>query len=79
MVVTLALESRELCTGQVILQPIPLKFDRLLVITVSELSSIIAALHLDCAGGADCQLRFRPASPVMRPVLWMVQVAPSPA
>ena len=30
MVVPLALESGELCTGQVILQPIPLKSDRLL-------------------------------------------------
>ena len=33
MVVPLALESGELCTGQVILQPISLKSDRLLALS----------------------------------------------
>ena len=36
MVVPLALESGELCTGQVILQPISLKSDRLLGQNVSH-------------------------------------------
>ena len=49
------------------------------VITVSVLPLIIAALHLDCAVGADCQQRFRPESPVPRSVLRMAQVAQSPA
>ena len=43
MVVPLAMESGEICTGQVILQPIPLKSDRLLGELQKSLKFVVPA------------------------------------
>ena len=55
MVVPLAMESGEICTGQIILQPISLKSDRLLVLDIYVLFVIALA-----TSAVELRMRLQP-------------------